>query len=316
MPAAPRRFRLPPLDQLEAFEAAARHLSFTRAADELCLSQSAVSRQVAALEAHYGRPLFQRLHRALRLTDDGQRLQQVVDEVLVRLHDTGAELRRAAATRAVAVATTPGFAGLWLIPRLARFTAARPDLDVRLSAGNEVVDLERDGIDLAIRYLHGDRAGPAAQRLFGELVFPVCSPRLLRDPARPLRSLDDLRRHVLLQKDADAPDSLSLWSTWLGRVGQPALQPASMMRFTMYDQLMQAAVDAQGVALARSPLVDDLLRTRRLVAPFPQTLPSAHGYYVLLSAAGARKPEAVAFAQWLAAEAAGPGEAVAQADAA
>ena len=121
-----RHYDLPPLDQLEAFEAAARHLSFTRAADELALTQSAVSRQIAALEAHYGLALFRRLHRALRLTDDGQTLHQVVGEVLGRLHQVGGELKRDRRAKTVVVTTTPGFAGLWLIPRLAGFTAARP----------------------------------------------------------------------------------------------------------------------------------------------------------------------------------------------
>ena len=134
VPMRHRQYDLPPLDQLEAFEAAARHLSFTRAADELALTQSAVSRQVAALEAFFGVPLFQRLHRALRLSDEGQLLQRTVVDVLQQLHQTSTTLRGEARLKTVVVTTTAGFAGLWLIPRLAGFTASRPDVDVRISA--------------------------------------------------------------------------------------------------------------------------------------------------------------------------------------
>ena len=136
-----RHHDLPPLARLEAFEAAARHLSFTKAGDEIALTQSAVSRQIAALEDHYGLPLFRRLHRALRLTDEGQRLYQVVGEVLSELHQVGGELKREQRAKTVVVTTTPGFAGLWLIPRLAGFTASRPDVDVHISATYALVNL-------------------------------------------------------------------------------------------------------------------------------------------------------------------------------
>ena len=197
-----RHYDLPPLDQLEAFEAAARHLSFTKAADELALTQSAVSRQIAALESHYGLALFRRLHRALRLTDDGHTLQRAVGEVLARLHEVSAELKREQRAKTVVVTTTPGFAGLWLIPRLADFTASHPDVDVRISAVYTLVNLKRDGVDLAIRYKAAEEAGEGAELLFGEVVLPVCSPRLLRDPARPLKKPEDLRHHVLLHLDS------------------------------------------------------------------------------------------------------------------
>ena len=293
------RYHLPPLDQLEAFEASARHLSFTKAGAELCLTQSAVSRQIAALEEHYGLPLFRRLHRALRLTDEGQRLYLAVTDVLGRLHDAGAQLQRQRAPRTVVVTTTPGFAGLWLIPRLPRFTAGRPDVDVRISASYDMADLQRDGFDAAIRYTDAARAGPSAQLLFDEVVFPVCSPRLLQDPKRPLRQPDDLHRHALLQKESDAVDSLHDWSTWLRAMRLEGLRPASTLRFTLYDQLIQAAVDGQGIALARSPLVDDLLRQGKLVAPFAGVVASSRSYFVVPTAAGARKPEVLEFIAWL-----------------
>ena len=210
-----RQYDLPPLDQLEAFEAAARHLSFTRAADELALTQSAVSRQVAALEAFFGVPLFQRLHRALRLSAEGQLLQRTVVEVLQQLHQTSSSLRGAARLKTVVVTTTAGFAGLWLIPRLAGFTSPRPDVDVRISASNAVVNLNRDGVDVAIRYHTAEGAGDEGVRLFGEVVLPVCSPKLRRDAARPLKQPEDLRHHCLLHMDGLPGTHLLEWPPWL-----------------------------------------------------------------------------------------------------
>ena len=292
-------YDLPPLDQLEAFEAAARHLSFTKAADELALTQSAVSRQIAALEAHYGLPLFRRLHRALRLTDDGQALSQVVGEVLGRLHQIGGELKRERRAKTVVVTTTPGFAGLWLIPRLASFTATRPDVDVRISAAYALVNLNRDGFDLAIRYQSEDAIDAGAELLFGDVVLPVCSPKLLRDKARPLKTPDDLRHHVLMYLDSGPGADLEDWPIWLRAMKLDGLKPASVLHFSQFDQLINAAVAGQGVALGRSPLLKRLLAERKLVAPFKKAVASPRSYYLVASAGAGRKPEVQEFAQWL-----------------
>lgn len=298
---ARRPYDLPPLAPLEAFEAAARHLSFTHAADELALTQSAISRQIQALEAHYGVPLFQRLHRALRLTPDGELLQRVVVDALQQLHGTGQALRRAARPKTVVVTTTPGFAGLWLIPRLSGFTEAHPGVDVRISATHALLHLERDEVDVAIRYqAAGD--GDAASRLFGEVVFPVCSPRLLGDPARPLAQPQDLRRHVLLALHDDGPIPYAEWPLWLRAVGLEQLQPAGTQQHSLYDQLIQAAVGGQGVALGRSPLVDALLADGRLVAPFDARQVSPRSYHLRVSDAGAQRAEVQAFVVWLRAQ--------------
>lgn len=306
----PRRpYTLPPLAPLQAFEAAARHLSFTRAADELALTQSAVSRQIQALEEHYGVPLFQRLHRALRLTEEGEWLQRAVVEALQQLHVAGQQLQRGAHARTVVVTTTPGFAGLWLIPRLGRFTAAHAGVDVRISASNALVNLGRDGVDVAIRYQAIEAAGPGALRLFGETVFPVCSPRLLADPSRPLREPADLRHHVLLGNDDGPGTPWADWPQWLQAMRLPELRPAGVLHYSLYDQLIQAAVGGQGVALGRSPLLDDLLAEGRLVAPFGSTMASPRAYHVLRSDAGGRKPEVQAFVDWLLREAQPPGPA-------
>ena len=298
-----RHYDLPPLAQLEAFEAAARHLSFTKAADELALTQSAVSRQIGTLESHFGLALFRRLHRALRLTDDGHMLQRAVGEVLARLHEVSAELRRERRAKTVVVTTTPGFAGLWLIPRLAGFTAARPDVDVRISAGYKLVNLNRDGVDLAIRYQSEDAIDDGAELLFGDVVLPVCSPKLLRDPARPLKTPEDLRHHVLMYLDSGPGADMQDWPIWLRAMKLEDLKPASVLHFSQFDQLINAAISGQGIALGRSPLLKQMFRDRRLVAPFKKTVASPRSYYLVRSATAARKPEVQEFAAWVKAEA-------------
>jgi LysR family glycine cleavage system transcriptional activator len=299
-----RRYDLPPLDLLEAFEAAGRQLSFTRAADELALTQSAVSRQIQALEERLGTPLFQRLHRALRLTDAGERLLHTTTEVLNQLQGVTAQLRPGQRQRSVVVTTTPGLAGLWLIPRLAGFTAQRPDVDVRISAGNALVNLEREGVDLALRYCTRQRAGPGARKLFDEVVTPVCSPALVRDARRPLRRPADLKHHLLLHLDAQSSGHLLEWAPWLRTMKVADLRPAGELHFSLYDQLIQAAVQGQGVALGRLPMVAGLIAEGRLVAPFRRALASPLGYFLIRSANAGARAEVDAFADWLLATAA------------
>jgi len=301
-----RHYDLPPLDQLEAFEAAARHLSFTRAAGELALTQSAVSRQIAAIEQRLGVALFRRLHRALALTEEGASLYRTVGEVLRQLHQVTGQLRHAPRLRAVVVTTTPGLAGLWLIPRLARFTARAPGVDVRISANNRVVDLDRDGIDVAIRYGPLASAGADAELLFRETVQPVCSPALLRASAHPLREPTDLRHHVMLHIDLDPVASQLEWRPWLRAMGVADLEPAGALHFSQYDQLVQAAVAGQGVALGRSPIVDALLADGRLVAPLDERLESTRAYFLLVARAASERPDVQAFSAWLREEAVRP----------
>jgi LysR family glycine cleavage system transcriptional activator len=299
-----RHYDLPPLGQLEAFEAAARYLSFTQAADELALTQSAVSRQIKALEDHFQIALFRRLHRALRLTEEGQALYDAVTGLFGQLQDVAGRLRRRKESRTVVVTTTPGFAGVWLIPRLTTFTTMHPEVDVRISAGNGFLNLTRDGVDIAIRYHTREGVGEQAERLFGEVIFPVCSPKLARDPARPLKKPEDLRHHTMLHMEPDAAGILQSWTMWLRALKLEGLVPASTLHFSMYDQLIQATLAGQGVGLGRSPLIDGLLRQKKLVAPFRQTMASPRSYYLIESTSGARKPEVRAFVEWLRREAA------------
>lgn len=292
--------RLPPLDLLRGFEAAARHLSFTRAADELHLTQSAVSRQIKALEGHLGTPLFRRRHRALLLTEAGQLLYRAVADALRRIAEAAAQLR--APARRLTVSTTISFASLWLVPRLASFREKHPEIDIRVDANNRLVDLAREGIDVAIRYAPPSLVPADAIRLFGEEVMPVASPALLR--RQPLATPADLANHVLLhyeRPDGGAP-WLS-WPAWFEVAGTAPIRPRGALHLTQYDQVIQAAVDGQGVAVATSPLVKQLIREGRLVAPLKQRASSARAYYVAVAPPSAKRPEVEAFLQWLLAEA-------------
>src|SRR6267142_5104508 len=295
---------LPGLDLLVGFEAAARHLSFTKAGAELYRTQSAVSRQIKELEDQLGVTLFQRRHRALALTEPGHQLYAAAAQVLATMRSATERLRRQSGRRRpLSVTTTASFAALWLIPRLAGFTRTHPDVDVRITADTRVQDLERDGLDLAIRHGPPSLAGPNAVRLFGERVFPVCSPKLLK--ANPLREPSDLKNHTLLQyDDPDARHPWLHWKTWLEVAGVPDLRPAGTLSLSGYEQIIPAAIAGHGVALGRSPLVKDLLATRELVAPFKTSADPARAYFAITSTAAAGRPEVKGFVEWLKEEAA------------
>jgi LysR family transcriptional regulator, glycine cleavage system transcriptional activator len=300
-----RAFDLPPLELLVAFEAAARHLSFTRAGDEIALTQSAVSRQIQALEGHLGVALFRRLHRSLALTEEGRAFFQAVGSALADVDRATRSLKRRDEAKTVVVTTTPGFAGLWLIPRLSSFVAANPGVDVRISAGNALAHLERDGVDVAVRYQAIDTAPPGS-RLFGETVYPVCSPKLRRAAGARLKVPADLAQQTLLRMEPDGSNQLMDWSLWLHAMKLSDLRPAGVMHFSSYDQLIHAAVAGQGVALGRLPLIDQLVRTRKLVALFAGSVVSPRGYCVIVAERAAERAEVAAFLAWLTAAARGP----------
>lgn len=296
--------RLPSLDLLRGFEAAARLLSFTRAGEELHLTQSAVSRQMQELETQLGVKLFERRHRALVLTEAGQQFYPAAAQVLATMRAATDRLRAQSGRRALAVTTTHSFAALWLIPRLAGFTRAHPGVDVRIAADIRVQDLARDGLDVAIRHGPPGLAGPHAERLFGERVFPVCNPKLLKDPRRPLREPADLRHHVLLQyDDPDARHPWLHWRTWLEVERLTELRPAGRLSFSGYEQIIAAAIAGHGVALGRSPLLNDALESGELVAPFRRSAEPARAYYAVISPNALGRPEVGAFVAWLKREA-------------
>ena len=295
--------RLPSLDLLKGFEAAARLGSFTLAARELFVTQSAVSRQVQALEAQVGARLFERTTRRLALTDAGLHLQRTTRDMLDRLRDTLDAIRAPGPDAPLTVTTTITFASLWLVPRLAAFQRQHPGVDVRIAAQNHFQDLRREGIDVAIRYCTADAAGPEAKRLFGERVLPVCSPRLLEGRAHPTHP-DHLAAFALLHyEDPDRLAPWLSWHVWFETIGATPVRPAGTLRFDHYDQVVRAAIDGQGIALGRVPLVDAYLRDGRLVTPFEAgrfSTPSAERAYWIVRAPG-RAPDAgtTTFVDWL-----------------
>jgi DNA-binding transcriptional LysR family regulator len=295
---------MPALDLLVGFEAAARHLSFTKAGEELYLTQSAVSRQIKELEDQLGLPLFQRRHRALSLTDAGQQFYAVAAQVITTMRAATERLRtQAGKRRPLTVTTTNSFASLWLIPRLAGFTREHPEVDVRITAETRVQDLERDGLDVALRHGPASLAGANAVRLFGERVFPVCSPKLLKK--LPLKKPEDLKNHVLLQyHDPDVRHPWLHWKTWLEVAGVAGRRPAGTLSFSGYEQIIPAAVAGHGVALGRSPLVKDLIDSKQLAAPFKSMADPARAYFVIVSRNAGQRPEVLDFVSWLKAEAA------------
>jgi DNA-binding transcriptional LysR family regulator len=297
--------RLPSLDFLRGFEAAGRRLSFTLAAEELFLTQSALSRQVKALEDALGVPLFERRHRALALTAAGAAFHRSVSLQLREIALAADSVREVAREPGLTVSTTVSFAALWLIPRLAAFRAAQPDVEVYVSANDRTVDLSRGDVDVAVRYLADDGAPPGAVRLFGERLLPVASPALQRRSGMPLKQPADLARHVLIHLDDPSGVMPWLnWPAWLASNGQPSLKPAGSLRFSLYDQVIQATLGGQGVALGRIPLISALLREGKLVAPFPKRYDSPRSYFVIRAPHAADRVDVGAFAHWLQREAA------------
>jgi DNA-binding transcriptional LysR family regulator len=295
---------LPSLDLIRGFEAAARQLSFTKAANELFLTQSAVSRQVQALEVHLGVALFERHHREIRLTDAGQQLYRSSAEAMRLLTDTASRIRDKGAVRTVTVTCTIGFASLWLVPRLMDFREQHPEVDIRFNANNKILDIDRERIEVAVRYCPAKLAPAGAIKLFGEEVFPVCSPALLDRPGKPLAVPDDLRHHVLLHhQHAEKGWPTGAWRVWLETMGLHGLQGAGSLEFNQYDQIIHAALEGQGVALGVGPLVQRHLRQGRLVALFEQRFASPRGYYLVTARFGAERPEVRDFTAWVVATA-------------
>ena len=295
-----RKDDLPPLDALRAFDAAARHLSFTRAAEELFVTQSAVSKQVIALESALAVRLFERKTRALALTTAGERLQRATGIAFAELRRAAGELR-GGDEPTVTLATTQAFASFWLIPRLADFRRRHPGIDIRISADTRLVDLERGHFDAAVRYLQDRNAPATALRLFGDTVLPVVSPAFLKKSGKPLAKPADLAYHVLLAyEDEDQRRPWLSWPVWLEMAGVPALRPAGSIAFNQYEPTIRAALDGQGVALAMLALVSDLLDQGKLVAPLPQRFSNPRSYYLLLADRAAANPAVDAFRLWLA----------------
>ena len=293
------RHSLPQLNALRSFDAAARHGSFTRAADALCVTQGAVSHQVKALEIELGVKLFIREHHGLVITEAGREYLSVVRDAFDRIALGTERLVSRQRSGALAVSTSPDFAAKWLVNRLGRFADAHPEIDLRVSATMHHVDFAREDVDLAIRHGNGDWPGLDAVNLSGEELFPVCSPALLKS-RRGIHSPEDVLQVPLLHLD-DRRD----WSRWLevaGAAGEGLLHGPILNHASM---LIDAAINGQGIALARTTLVAADLIDGRLIRPFQIALSLKNTYWIVCPRATSMLPKIVAFRDWLLAEATG-----------
>jgi LysR family glycine cleavage system transcriptional activator len=290
--------RLPQLNALKAFEAAARHESFTRAAEELCVTQGAVSHQVKALESKLGLKLFNRERQRLVITEAGRAYLAVVRDAFDRIAAGTERLLQRQSGGVLTVSTSPNFAAKWLVHRLGRFAEGHPEIDLRVSASLQHVDFAREDIDLAIRHGDGTAPGLHVTRLCAEELFPVCSPKLL-EGRNPLRTPADLSRVNLLHVN-DRQD----WNRWLDFAGVKDVESSRGPVLNQASMAIDAAVDAQGVTLARTALAAWDLIGGRLVRPFEVAMPVSYAYWIVCPKAAAKLPKIVAFCDWLLAEAA------------
>ncbi|HEX4762803.1 MAG TPA: LysR substrate-binding domain-containing protein, partial [Usitatibacter sp.] len=284
-------------------EAAARHLSFTKAAAELFLTQSAVSRQIQALEEFIGVPLFERRHKALALTDAGQAYYRVVAASLGELREATRKLRESRTGHVLTVTTTVSFASIWLVPRLARFRKEHPRVDVRITATHNVVDMEREGIDLAIRDCPLDRVPAGSTYLVSEHLAVVASPQYLREAKaqkKPYTKPADLRHHALLTlHDPTGRWPWLSWPAWLEARGVEDFVPESTITLDQYDQVIQACLHGQGVAVGRMTLVEQHIRNKNLVALFGQAQRVQRGFHAVYARDAQGRPEVRQFVDWL-----------------
>ncbi len=296
------RRRLPPLNALRAFEAAARHLNFSRAADELAVTPGAVSQQIQNLEDYVGASLFKRTPKGLLLTDAAQTALPALREAFDRLAEAASLLTAAVDGRRLTVSVAPSFAAKWLVPRLGLFEAAHPQVDVWLSADMEVVDFALGEIDLAIRYGAGRYPGLEVVKLMSETVIPVTSPDYLE--ANPVHAPVDLGHHVLLHDGSpDADDSCPDWSMWLAARGIKGVDGTRGPRFNQSSLVIEAAAAGRGVALAKRALAQADLDAGRLVAPIQDATAVDFAYFVVHPKAKGRLPQVKAFVSWITAQA-------------
>ncbi|MBV8593123.1 MAG: transcriptional regulator GcvA, partial [Caulobacteraceae bacterium] len=298
-----KRRRLPPLNSLRAFEAAARHLNFSRAADELSVTPGAVSQQIQNLEDYVGAALFKRTPRGLLLTDSAQTALPALREAFDRLAEAASLLTANLDGRRLTLTAAPSFAAKWLVPRLGRFETRFPQVDVWLSADMDLVDFGSGEVDLAIRYGSGPYVGLESIRLMGESVVPVMSPEVAA--ATPVHTPADLARHILLHDGSpDADDSCPDWAMWLAARGVKGFDASRGPRFNQSSLVIEAAVGGRGVALAKRALAQDDLDAGRLVAPMPLPTTVDFAYWVVHPKAKGRLPQVKAFVGWIAEEAA------------
>lgn len=286
--------RLPSLNGLRAFEAAARHLSFTLAASELNVTQTAISHQIRRLEEELGIQLFIRQNRALALTPEARDYLPGVRAAFNDLRLATDRLLRKDDDKVLTVSTIASLAAKWLLPRLTDFQESHPGIDVRITTSTSLVDFQRDNVDVAIRYGRGQWPGLRADWLMADELFPVCSPSLLRGD-KPLRRPEDLKDHVLLHTNVS--DDWRVWLTAAGLSAGISRQPG--ITFDMTLMTVQAAIDGMGVAMGRTSYVQDDIAKGRLVVPFKIALPADAGFYLVSPDSRREAPKLAAFRQWI-----------------
>jgi LysR family transcriptional regulator, glycine cleavage system transcriptional activator len=285
---------------LRTFEAVARRLSFSAAAEELHLTQPAISRQIRALEDELGTALFLRGTRHVEITGAGMQLLRTVEPLLMRMDSTVRQIRTAQRRQPVGVTTFASFASMWLLPRLQAFQAAHPQADIRISANDSFAEFDDPEIDLALRHCHPDDAPPGSVRLFDELLTPVASPALLQ--RQPLLKVKDLAQHTLLEEDDHKPSAEYVsWHHWLRLNGHTSLEPRSWLHLDFTYQRIQAALAGQGVALARLPMTIESIQRGDLVEPFGAAgrISSPFAYWLVRWPQRQQRPVLAAFEDWL-----------------
>ncbi|CDG88583.1 transcriptional regulator GcvA [Xenorhabdus bovienii] len=286
--------RLPPLNALRVFDAAARHLSFTKAAEELFVTQAAVSHQMKSLEDFLGLKLFRRRNRSLLLTEDGQSYYLDIKEIFTAINDATRKLQARSAKGALTVSLSPSFAIQWLVPRLSGFNQSFPGIDVRIQAVDREEDKLADDVDVAIFYGRGNWPGMRTDRLYPEYLLPVCSPSLLMGE-RPLKTPADLAKHTLLH-DSSRRD----WQAYIRQLDmQQLINVQQGPIFSHSSMVIQAAVHGQGVALANNVMAQNEIDAGRLVCPFNDVLVSKNAFYLVCHDNQAELGKIAAFRKWI-----------------
>ncbi len=296
--------RLPPLNSLRAFEAAARLLSFSKAADELAVTPAAISHQIKGLEDQLGAKVFRRDKQKVTLTEAGALLLPGLRDGFDLIAGAVADVTERDIKGVMTVSSAPSFAAKWLVPRLDRFAERHPEIDVRVSASIALVDFARDDVDVAVRYGSGQYPGLLVERLFPETVVPVCAPALLKGKHK-LKVPADLKHHTLLHDDAsDGDETCPDWRMWLKAAGVNGIDPRFGPRFNQSSLVLEAAILGRGVALAKLRLAENDLASGRLVRPFAVATPVRFAYFVVSPPARAERTKVAAFRAWLKEEAA------------
>lgn len=291
--------RLPPLNSLRAFEAAARHMSFTKASEELHVTPGAISQQIKLLETYLGIKLFKRQNRMILLTEHAQVCLPYLIDGLDRFSEGIAAIEQLNIDKPLTITVAEAFASRWLMPRLRSFRNKHPDIDVRIDASKELMNLVHDDIDLGIRYGGGNYPGLVTEYLLPQAVYPVCSPSLL-EQGPDIKKPADILKHTLIHGnynyiDATQPD----WEMWFKTVGIENADTSHGLRFNASEMFVQAAIEGQGVALIGSVIADEGLKTGRLVRPLEHAIPLDFAYYFVCAKSKENLPRVIAFREWL-----------------